>query len=105
MTNVKSKAVAVSALALSAAALLSTGPAQAQWGMGYGWGGGYGYGRPYGYGHPYAYGRSYYARPAYGVPVYGGPVYGGYGDDCRVIIKRRVNQWGDIVVRRIRVCD
>jgi hypothetical protein len=27
------------------------------------------------------------------------------GEDCRVIIKRRENPWGEITVRRIRVCD
>lgn len=29
----------------------------------------------------------------------------GPGSDCRVIIKRRENPWGEITVRRIRVCD
>jgi hypothetical protein len=27
------------------------------------------------------------------------------GEDCRVIIKRRENQWGEVTVRRIQVCD
>jgi hypothetical protein len=26
-------------------------------------------------------------------------------EDCRLIIKRRVDPWGEIVVRRIRICD
>jgi hypothetical protein len=26
-------------------------------------------------------------------------------EDCRIIIKRRVNAWGDLVERRIKVCD
>jgi hypothetical protein len=25
--------------------------------------------------------------------------------DCRVIVKRRVNPWGDLVVKRIKICD
>jgi hypothetical protein len=29
----------------------------------------------------------------------------GPGEDCRLIIKRRVNPWGEISVRRIQVCD
>ena len=29
----------------------------------------------------------------------------GSGEDCRVIIKRRENRWGESTVRRIEVCD
>jgi hypothetical protein len=29
----------------------------------------------------------------------------GSGEDCRVIVKRRVNPWGESTVRRIEVCD
>lgn len=63
-------------------------------------------------------------RPAYGRPVYGGPVYGRpaylgavHGrvvyarphldddDECRVVVKRRVNAWGDVLTRKTRVCE
>jgi hypothetical protein len=30
----------------------------------------------------------------------------GWGhEECRVIVKRRVNPWGDLVVKRIKICD
>lgn len=50
------------------------------------------------------YGRSAYAAPAYGRPVYARP-HGDDEDECRVVVKRRVNAWGDLVVRKTRVCD
>lgn len=32
--------------------------------------------------------------------------HGGFGrGDCRVIIRRRVNPWGDVVVKKTRICD
>lgn len=46
----------------------------------------------------YAQGRHGWDRP-----VYGRPVFAPY-DDCRVIVRRKVNAWGDLVVRRVRVC-
>ncbi len=27
------------------------------------------------------------------------------GEDCRLTVKRRVNRWGEVIVRRVRVCD
>jgi hypothetical protein len=47
----------------------------------------------------------YYGRPVHRPwrPVFAGPRWG-WHDDCRLIVKRRVNPWGDVVVRRIRVC-
>ncbi|PTM42827.1 hypothetical protein [Bosea sp. 124] len=33
-----------------------------------------------------------------------GPVYDD-DDDCRMVIKRRVNRYGEVVVRRMRICD
>jgi hypothetical protein len=45
-----------------------------------------------------------YAQPVfYGRPVYGRPVFD--HDECRVIIKKRVNAWGDVVIKRIKRCD
>ena len=63
-------------------------------------------------------------RPAYSRPVYGGPVYGrsaylgpAHGrvvyarphhddeDECRVVVKKRVNAWGDVLTRKTRVCE
>lgn len=58
-------------------------------------------------------------RPGYGGPRYyephgyrfagerrgfRGPVFDD-DDDCRVVIKRRVNRYGEVVVRRMRICD
>ena len=63
-------------------------------------------------------------RPAYSRPVYGGPVYGRSAylgpvhgrvvyarphhdddDECRIVIKKRVNAWGDVLTRKTRVCE
>jgi hypothetical protein len=47
------------------------------------------------------------ARPAYGAPV--APVYGygpaGYGEDCYVVRRRFVDNWGRTFVRRETVCE
>ena len=45
----------------------------------------------------------FYGGPAYERPVYGRPVYG--GEDCRVVVKQRVNRWGEMIVKRVRICD
>ncbi|MGX7709064.1 hypothetical protein [Methylobacterium sp. Gmos1] len=53
------------------------------------------------------------ARPAYGyapAPAYGyTPVYGGYapayGPDCTIVRRRMVDEFGDVYIRRVRVCD
>ena len=42
-------------------------------------------------------------RPSWHRPVYGGPRWSRY-DDCRVVITRRVNRWGEMVVSRKHVC-
>ena len=86
----------LAALVLGGAALITAIPAQAQWGYGpphyrpY-------YGRPYGPPGPY-YGRRYY-RPPYG-PRYGWR----YGPQCRVVVTRRINRWGEPVIVRRRIC-
>jgi hypothetical protein len=68
-------------------------PANAQVGFGFGFGPGYGYGYP-----AYRY-RDYDYGPR--------RVYGSYdyGDDCRIVMRRRVDPYGRVFVRRIRVCD
>lgn len=33
-----------------------------------------------------------------------GPVFDD-DDDCRIVVKRRVNRYGEIVERRMRICD
>ncbi len=58
-------------------------------------------------------------RPDYGGPRYDeprgyryagerrgfrGPVFDD-DDDCRMVVKRRVNRFGEVVERRIRICD
>ena len=69
--------------------------------------------------------RPAYGRPVFEAPVYGRPAYGGAGlrrpglcppgltsrpdgdDDgeCRVVVKRRVSPWGEVTVRKTRVCE
>ena len=67
----------------------------------------------YGYGARFL-GPPVYARPIQvGYPAYARPAFwghGGYarpvfGEECRVIIKKRVDPWGDVVVKRISTCD
>lgn len=55
----------------------------------------------YGYRDP----DRYYGRPVYERhrPVYGHSHW--RHDDCRLIIKKRVDHWGDVVVKRVKVCD
>lgn len=36
-------------------------------------------------------------------PVYERRSFAPY-DDCRIIVRRKVNHWGDLVVRRVRIC-
>jgi hypothetical protein len=36
-------------------------------------------------------------------PVYERRSFAPY-DDCRIIVRRKVNYWGDLVVRRVRIC-
>jgi hypothetical protein len=50
------------------------------------------------HGERYAQGRHGWDRP-----VYGRPVFAPY-DDCRTIIRRKINHWGEMVVRRVRIC-
>jgi len=52
------------------------------------------------------------ARPAYGyapAPAYGyAPVYGegpAYGPDCYTVRRRMVDEFGDVYIRRVRVCE
>ncbi len=56
-----------------------------------------------------AYGYGYAPGPAYGyTPVYGGPAYGyapAYGPDCYTVRRRMVDEFGDVYIRRVRVCD
>ncbi|HEX2554286.1 MAG TPA: hypothetical protein VHL98_11325 [Microvirga sp.] len=75
------------------------------------YGDGYGYGERryiqapsrYGYhdGDRY-YGRPVPERPSWHRPVAGRPHWA--HDDCRLIIKKRVNAWGEVTVTRIRRC-
>ena len=44
----------------------------------------------------------YYTRPVYYARPYRRQVI---VEDCRVILKRRYNAYGDVVVRRVRICD
>ncbi len=46
--------------------------------------------------------RPYWERHRWSRPVYDRPHW--YDDDCRLVIKRRVNEWGEMVVESIKVC-
>lgn len=110
----KINVAAIAAATLAGTIMISTAPAEAQY-RGYGrayHGPAYGY-RPYrrNYGGAVAAGvvgglalgalAASSARPAYAAPTYvyeDAPV-------CRTIVDRRVNGWGEVVVRRTRVCD
>ena len=37
--------------------------------------------------------------------AYGRGFYGGGGGGCRMIVRERVNEYGETIVRRTRVCD
>ena len=59
-------------------------------------------------------GDRYYGRPVRERPHWdrhpwhrpvGGRPHWRDDEDCRIIVKRRVNAWGDLVERRIKVCD
>ncbi|PVE24163.1 hypothetical protein DC522_11785 [Microvirga sp. KLBC 81] len=46
---------------------------------------------------------AYYGVPVAERPVFAGPRWG-YHEDCRIIIKERVNRWGETVQVRREVC-
>jgi len=48
--------------------------------------------------------RHHWSRPVFARPVFGRPGWDS-AEECRIIIKRRVNPWGDVVVRRIKICE
>lgn len=53
--------------------------------------------------------RRFVGRPVPEWGYSGRPVatrpWGRHGEDCRLIVKRRVNPWGEVVVRRVRICE
>ena len=52
------------------------------------------------------YGRPVPDQPRWARPVFDQPRWRHrHFEECRVIVKRRVNFWGEPVVRRIRICD
>ena len=64
----------------------------------------------------YGYGARFLGPPVYARPVgfgYARPAFwgqGGYtrpafGEECRVLVKKRVDPWGDVVIKRISTCD
>ena len=56
------------------------------------------------HGYGYGYRPAYYAR-SYHRPVVVRQIVEDDVEECRVILKRRYNAYGDLVVKRIRVCD
>lgn len=88
----------LAAAALAGATLLSA-PAQAQFGI------------EFGVGAP-AYGPPRYYEPPEYRPVIERRIYRNRPvivdddeEECRVIVRRRVNRYGEVVIRRVRVCD
>jgi hypothetical protein len=79
-------------------AAVASAPAQAQFSIELG--GGPRYDSPYrSYERPYE--RRYEERRVYR----GRSVIDDDDDDCRIVERRRVNRFGEVVVRRVRVCD
>jgi hypothetical protein len=95
-------------------ALMISGSAQAQYYGGGGYGQGYhssqsyggGYGQGYYGGRTYGsgYGHGYQSGHYYGRPVAERPHWGGH-QRCHQFAKRRVNRWGEMVVKHITRCD
>jgi hypothetical protein len=81
----------LTALVLGGAALVTASPALAQYGYDYGY-------------RPRVERRVIerrIVRPDYGRPWYGRRYY---GRDCRVVVTRRINRFGERVVVRRRIC-
>ena len=64
----------------------------------------------------YGYGARFLGPPVYARPVgfgYARPAFWGHGDyarpvfgeECRVLVKKRVDPWGGVVIKRISTCD
>jgi hypothetical protein len=49
--------------------------------------------------------RGYWERHSYSRPVVAIPAWGHRDHDCRILVKRNVNDWGQVVIKRTRVCD
>ena len=57
------------------------------------------------YPRPVRLGYPNYVRPSfYGYAGYARPAFNS-DEECRVISKKRVDPWGDVVIKRIRICD
>ena len=48
--------------------------------------------------------RHRWSHPVLARPVFARPGWHD-GEECRIIVKRRVNHWGELVVRRIKICE
>ncbi|AWN46578.1 hypothetical protein DK419_09855 [Methylobacterium terrae] len=97
----------VAAATLASVTLAGAAPAEARWRAGpafaLGAVGGLALGSALAAGARPGYG--YAPGPAYGyTPVYGGPAYG-YGPDCYTVRRRMIDEFGDVYIRRVRVCD
>jgi hypothetical protein len=47
----------------------------------------------------------YWERHSYSRPVVAVPAWGHSDQDCRIVVRRNVNDWGQVVIKRKRVCD
>lgn len=92
------RAAAVAAVALASVVVATASPAEARWRGGPAF--------ALGAVGGLALGSALAARPSYG-PHYGyygyAPAY--YGPSCYVVRRRFVDEFGDVYVRRMRVCD
>ncbi|HEX8165536.1 MAG TPA: hypothetical protein VF601_07070 [Beijerinckiaceae bacterium] len=109
---------AVAALTLGGAMLASTAPAEAQWRGGWRGGGWHGAAWRGGWHHRRHWGGGLAAAGLVGglalasAPYYYGYPYGGYyypaaygyGGDCWIEKRVRVNRWGERIVRRVQIC-
>lgn len=101
--------VCVAAATLASVTLAGAAPAEARWRAGpafaLGAVGGLALGSAIAAGARPAYGYGYAPAPAYGyTPVYGGYAPS-YGPDCYTVRRRMVDEFGDVYIRRVRVCD
>jgi hypothetical protein len=83
---------AVTALTLGGAALATSAPAEAAWGRN----------RAFAIGAIGGFALCALAASSYH-PAYAAPVYAVGG--CYIVKRRYVNAWGDLVIRRVQVCE
>ena len=104
----RTAAVVGAVTGLAAGAFIGSALSNAQAAPRYSYGPTHGYvpGPAYGYAPVRGY-SSYGVAPAYGsrVVVQSHSHFDDFDDDCRIVIRRKVNSWGEVVTRREEICD